>query len=173
MNYFELFEMPVSFKINKQLLPLKYFELQKKYHPDFYTMASDEEQSEVLELSSMVNKAFKTFSDEDETIRYVLQLKSILKENDKYDLPPDFLMEMMDLNEALLHEDTESLTSTEKAVKNVEEQIYAPVKTIIDNPNGTEVTDGDLNIIKDYYFKKKYLRRILDRIEDMRNIAPR
>ncbi len=35
MNYFELFEIPVSFQVDKASLSKKYFELQKKYHPDF------------------------------------------------------------------------------------------------------------------------------------------
>ena len=44
MNYFELFDSPVSLNIDKSKLAKKYFELQKKYHPDFYTQADEAEQ---------------------------------------------------------------------------------------------------------------------------------
>ena len=57
MNYFELFEMPVSLSVAQNELPLKYFSLQKKYHPDFFSNADEEEQAEMLEKSSMINKA--------------------------------------------------------------------------------------------------------------------
>ena len=36
MNYFELFELPVSIQIDKAVLNQRYFALQKKYHPDFF-----------------------------------------------------------------------------------------------------------------------------------------
>ena len=71
MNYFELFEMPVSFKPDKSILARKYFELQKKYHPDFFAQATETEQAEALEISSMRNKALKTVKEERETIKKV------------------------------------------------------------------------------------------------------
>ena len=46
MNYFELFEIPVSLRLLKINFHQKYFELQKKYHPDFFSNASEEEQAE-------------------------------------------------------------------------------------------------------------------------------
>ena len=65
MNYFELFELPVSFKIDKSKLAQKYFELQKKYHPDFFSNSGENEQDEMLERSSDINKAYKTFQNKD------------------------------------------------------------------------------------------------------------
>ena len=98
MNYFELFEIPVSFNVDKTLLAKKYFELQKKYHPDFFSQGSEAEQEEALERSSQVNRALKIFKHPDETIKYLLQLKGLLEEEEKYQLPPAFLMDMMELN---------------------------------------------------------------------------
>ena len=109
MNYFELFEMPVSLQVDKKYVQDKYFELQKKYHPDFFSNQGEEEQASVLEKSSMINKAYKTFLNGDETIKYVLQLKELLEEEEKYQLPPEFLIEMMELNEALTEVDDSSL----------------------------------------------------------------
>ena len=59
MNYFELFDLPVSLNVDKSKLAKKYFELQKKYHPDYFTQATEAEQEEALEKSSAVNKALK------------------------------------------------------------------------------------------------------------------
>jgi molecular chaperone HscB len=159
MNYFELFGLPVSFSIDKKLLNQQYFELQKKYHPDFFSQETEYEQAEALERSSDVNKAFKTFKNEDDTIKYVLQLKGLLEEEEKYQLPPDFLMEVMELNENL-SDDSEAL------IEQFSKDIYAGVKDIIENYDDSNVATAELLKVKEYYFKKKYLQRILERLAD-------
>ena len=73
MNYFELYDIPVSMKPDVQQVKQKFYELSRRYHPDFYTNAPDEEQAQVLEKSSLVNRAFKVLQQPDETIKYVLQ----------------------------------------------------------------------------------------------------
>ena len=164
MNYFELFELPVSFKIDKSKLAKKYFELQKKYHPDFFTNGTEHEQEQALEISSQLNKALKIFKNSDETIKYVLQLKGVLEEEEKYQLPPAFLMEMMELNEDLSE-------NSAQEVQQLEEQIYKDVAPIIENYDDASAKSDDLQKLKEYYFKKKYLQRILDRLEGWCNIA--
>ena len=61
MNYFELFEMPVSLIVDQSKLSSQYSALQKKYHPDFFANADKDEQAEVLEKTSMINKGFTIF----------------------------------------------------------------------------------------------------------------
>jgi molecular chaperone HscB len=158
MNYFDLFELPVSFKIDKARLTHKYFELQKKYHPDFFANATEHEQEEALEISSQLNKAFNIFKNQDETIKYVLQLKELLEEEEKYQLPPAFLMEMMELNEELSDDSPSQIAGIEK-------ELYAEVEQILDQYNDASTGTADLLKLKEYYYKKKYLQRILDRLE--------
>ena len=159
MNYFELFELPVTIKVDKTLLSKKYFELQKKYHPDFFTQSSEDEQTDALNISSAVNKGIKTLQNEDETIKYVLQLKGLLAYDEKYQLPPDFLMEMMELNENMTG-------NTESTITQLSADLYNGIRSTIENYNDHTVTNEELLKLKEYYFKKKYLYRILDRIED-------
>ncbi len=171
MNYFELFEMPISLQVDKKYLQNKYFELQKKYHPDFFSNESKEEQDDVLEKSSMVNKAYKTFQNDDETIKYVLHVKGLMEEEEKYELPPEFLTEMMELNETLMEVDDSSLEETETKISQLEKQLYDKVQNIIEYYSEDTTTGEQLLQVKDYYFKKKYLNRILARLDEMRNIA--
>ncbi len=171
MNYFELFEIPVSLQVDKKYLQDKYFELQKKHHPDFFSNESEEEQAHVLEISSMINKALKTFKNDDETIKYVLQLKQLLEEEEKYQLPPEFLAEMMELNEDLMEVDDSSLEETETKISQLEKNLYDKVQNIVEYYNEDNTTNEQLLQVKDYYFKKKYLKRILERLDGMRNIA--
>jgi len=159
MNHFELFGIPVSLKIDKSTLALKYFELQKKYHPDFFTQGTAAEQAEALEISSSINKALKTFRNEEATIKYVLQLKGLLEEEEKYQLPPAFLMEMMELNEDLSE-------SSAQQINDLDAALYTEVQTIIENYHDATITTAELLQVKEYYYKKKYLQRILDRMAD-------
>jgi molecular chaperone HscB len=159
MNYFELFDLPVSLNVDKSRLAKKYFELQKKYHPDYFIQATEAEQEEALEKSSAVNKALKILKDKDSTIKYLLQLKGLLEEEEKYQLPPDFLMEVMELNEELT---AESAT----AINDFEKDIYSGVQSIIEQYDDAAITTAELLKVKEYYFKKKYLQRILDRLDD-------
>jgi molecular chaperone HscB len=162
MNYFELFELPVSLHIDKAALSAKYFALQKKYHPDFFSNASQDEQAEVLEKSSMINKALKVLQNEDALIKYVLELKGILQDEEKYQLPAGFLMEMMELNENLEETKPEAVSIKVAAY---EAELYAEVKPIIEAYDEATTSVADLEQLKAYYFKKKYLERILERLE--------
>lgn len=158
MNYFELFEIPVSLQVDKNLLSKKYVALQKKYHPDFFTRETEYEQADALEKSSQINKALKIFKNSDETIKYVLQLKGLLEEEEKYQLPPDFLMAVMELNEELS-------AGSAAQISHLETEIYEPVKGIIEHFNNDSATTAELLKVKEYYYKKKYLQRILDRLD--------
>ena len=157
MNYFELFGIPVSIKIDKSTLAQKYFDIQKKYHPDFYAQGNEAEQAEALERSAAANKALKIFKNEDETIKYVLQLKGLLEEEEKYQLPPEFLMEMMELNEELSEDSPQQVAA-------LETQLHRDVEPIIETYDDAAITNDHLLRLKEYYYKKKYLHRILDRI---------
>ena len=159
MNYFELFGMQVTIKVDKSMLARKYLELQKKYHPDFFAQGTEAEQAEALEMSSQLNSALKTLRNEEATIKYVLQLKGLLEEEEKYPLPPEFLMEMMELNEELSEGSGEQINALEKS-------LYAEVAPIIENYDDAHVSIPELMKLKEYYYKKKYLRRILDRMVD-------
>jgi molecular chaperone HscB len=80
----------------------RFYQLSREYHPDFFSNESAEEKDRVLSLSAMVNKAYQVFQDTSAIIKYVLQLKGLLEEEEKYQLSPNFLMEVMDLNELLM-----------------------------------------------------------------------
>ncbi len=157
--------MPASLQPDEKRVKQKFYELSRKYHPDFYTNESKAEQAQALELSSLVNKAYKTFQNKDAIIQYVLKEKGLLVEEEKYELPPSFLMEMLELNEQLMdakmEEDKVLITAIHQQIKNAETEIYEPVKKIIEHYKEGVTTEEELLQVKAYYYKKKYLSRIL------------
>jgi len=162
MNYFDIFGLPIQLKIDKSDLPKRFFELSRKFHPDFYVNAIPAEKEKALEITANLNKAFKTFQNEDETIKYVLQLKGLLEEEEKYQLPPDFLMEVLEINEKLMdaEEDPNLKLHLQSAIDKLQSAIYEPVKNIIESYQDGVTTEKELLQVKEYYYKKKYLTRI-------------
>jgi molecular chaperone HscB len=175
MNYFELYGIPVSLKVDGASLKKRYYELSREFHPDFHSQSDTVKQEEILQKSADVNRAYKIFQNEDSTIRYVLMMKGIMEEEEKYGLKPDFLMEVMEINEQLMDIEMDGndggLNGAEVEAKQLLNKIHEDVAMVIENyKDGLSEEEGLLRV-KDYYYKKKYLQRILDKIAQLRNIA--
>jgi molecular chaperone HscB len=175
MNYFELYGLPVLMKVDVSEIKEKFYELSRRYHPDFHIQSDEGRQVDALEKSADINKAYKVFQNTDDTIKYVLQLKDLVHDEEKYELDPEFLMEVMDINEELMELETgtdkESLEQCVLKTKELLTQIYNDVAPIVENYQEGVTTEKELLQVKSYYYKKKYLQRILDKIHQIRNIA--
>jgi molecular chaperone HscB len=90
-----------------------------------------------------------------------LQLKGIIATDEKYNLPPDFLMEMMELNE-----DLDAETDIEAKVAAYEQELLQDIEPLLSTENSASLTENDFQKLKAYYYKKKYLKRILERLDD-------
>ncbi|HYK76212.1 MAG TPA: Fe-S protein assembly co-chaperone HscB [Daejeonella sp.] len=166
MNYFELYDLPVKFHVDEALVKKKFYELSKLYHPDFYANESQEKQQEILELSTLNNKAYQVLSNPLKRIEYILSLHELMAEGDKYQLPQDFLMEMMEVNEALMEQEFEpnatSLQSIQSQVEEIETALFDELKlqTEAFDAENTDQHKSTLLKIKDIWYRQKYLLRI-------------
>ena len=159
MNYFELFGLSVGFHIDQASLNRTYIQLQKKYHPDFHGQDSEEERTNALEQSSLVNRAYRTFKSPDLTMQYFLQFKELIEEGEAYKLPPAFLMEVMELNE--LKMDGATKEEVDQKANALQNEIFLEVKDVLDNYDDSLATEKDHIRIIEYYYKKKYIDRLL------------
>lgn len=170
MNYFELYDLPITFNPNQELVKQKFYSLSKKYHPDFYINEDQAKQDEVLELSTLNNKAYQTLKEPQKCLQYILKLKNQLSEEEKYALPQDFLMDMMDVNETLMDLEFESDVSKIEIIKQqVNDLVLDLGKELANLTSNFESASVDeqnelLVAIKDIYFRNKYLSRIKESI---------
>ncbi len=166
MNYFELYELPISFNPDLKFVKQKFYELSKKYHPDFFINETEEKQQEVLELSTLNNKAFQILNDPQKRIHYILSLKGLLEEGENYKLPQTFLMEMMDVNEALMDlqfdPDAARLAQVKQEIDGIEASLNQELETLAAafDAQDPSAQDATLRAIKDVYYRSKYLYRI-------------
>ncbi|KXK41593.1 MAG: co-chaperone Hsc20 [Bacteroidetes bacterium OLB11] len=59
MDYFTLYNIPISLKVNKEQVQTKFYELSKKYHPDLSFRLEGLQHEEALNLSAEINEAKK------------------------------------------------------------------------------------------------------------------
>jgi molecular chaperone HscB len=159
MNYFELFGMPVTLNPQPAQLRGRFIELSRQFHPDFHMNADDASKTAMLEQSALLNRAWKTFQDQDATIRYVLMSKGLMAEEEKYELPPDFLMEVMEINEQVMDKTSDDVRLSTQ-LETLQKEIYEPVQDIIENYSEGLHSEKELLQVKDYYYKKRYIDRI-------------
>ncbi|TCD08467.1 Fe-S protein assembly co-chaperone HscB [Pedobacter frigidisoli] len=169
LNYFEFYDLPIQFNPDQNAIKAKFYGLSKKFHPDFYANESDEKQQEVLDLSTLNNKAYQTLSNPKKRLRYVLELKGIVETDEGYKLPQSFLMEMMDVNEALMdlefEPDAIKLAEVGNDVDSIEKQLENELNMLVkqfdENPDDSEKL---LPAIKDIFYRQKYIARIRERL---------
>ncbi|RZK26787.1 MAG: Fe-S protein assembly co-chaperone HscB [Flavobacterium sp.] len=168
-DYFEFYELPVQFHPDLNAVKAKFYEFSKKFHPDFFANESEEKQQEVLDLSTLNNKAYQVLSSPQKRLKYILELKGIVETDEGYQLPQSFLMEMMDVNEALMdlqfEPDTEKLRQVNSDVDAIElqlnDELNALTKQADENP---AESDNLLSSIKDISYRQKYIARIREKL---------
>lgn len=168
INYFEFYNIPESFQMDQAALKKQFYDLSKKYHPDFYANEDDERQQEILELSTINNKAYQTLSDPNRRLAYILKQHNLLEEGAKPQLPADFLMEMMDINERLMElDDSEQLASITAEVLAIENDLQQSLEHLTADYQQLDDTakEARLNQIADIYYRQKYLLRIRESLD--------
>jgi molecular chaperone HscB len=169
-NYFELYHMPVTFHPDQVEIKNKYYELSRLYHPDRYAQGTPAEQAKAMRIAADNNAAYKTFRDPDATMAYILKLHNLLEDEEKYALPSAFLMEMMDINEAVsdYEENPGNEDARQMAINSLNEQLELwddATKILLTRFEQGDKSNELLLQVKDQYFRKKYLLRIKERID--------
>ena len=169
MDYFAFYGFPVAFQVDEKVLRRLYLEHSRKYHPDFHTLSDVAEQAHVLDLSTQNNEAFKTLSDLDKRIQYVLKIKGLIEEGEGQGaLSQAFLMDMMDINEAMMELefdfDAERLKETRRSVEALDQALRQDIQPVLDTWTAAGGSEADLLRVRDYFFKKRYLLRIFENL---------
>ena len=101
-NYFELFGLPVDYRVDRAALDMRYRDLQRLTHPDRFASAGDQERRIAMQQAAQVNEGYRVLKDALARGRYLLELRGH-RFNDERNThqDPAFLMEQMELREAL------------------------------------------------------------------------
>ena len=168
-NYFEFYGIPLTLSVNVAEVRRIFLENSRKYHPDFHTLSSDDTQNQSLELSTLNNEVFNTLTNPDKLLQYVLKIKGLLtEEGNEGKLSPDFLMEMMEINEKIMELEFDPTTAlfnaALEAVKGLETSLEASIGNVLTEWTEDSGKASELVAAKDYFLKKRYLLRVKENL---------
>lgn len=168
-DYFSFFDIPVAFNIDLKALKKKYLKNTRKYHPDFFTLYDESKQDEALAVSSFNNEAYKVLSNSVQRVNYILEIKKVMKDEEKNSLPAEFLMEVMEFNEQIMEF---KLDQDKVELEKVKVQISMLKSSLVSQQIEFMVAydeDGEssyLNEIRDLNLKLRYLKRMEQNINE-------
>lgn len=128
-NFFELFEIPISYDVDSVRIQRLYMELQKQVHPDKFVNASDREKSLSMQKTSWINEAKSTLESPVLRAVYLLKLKGLdINLENETTMDSGFLMQQLEMRERLEHVKREddplaTLDSMAKEVKNATQEL--------------------------------------------------
>ena len=102
MDYFTLFNLPQAYEVDLTSLAPRYQELQRQYHPDRFSTASESEQLQAIQKTATINDAYQTLKHPLKRAEYLLRLHGIDVQNEQCTMHDTaFLMEQLELREQL------------------------------------------------------------------------
>src|SRR5262245_13103584 len=99
MDYFEVFGLPKILGIDLAALEKTFYELSRKYHPDYFSTASPAEKTQAVRMTALVNDAYRTLRHPVRRVEYLLNLYGFKPDGSK--VPQALLMEVFEINEQL------------------------------------------------------------------------
>lgn len=98
MKFYDALGLEPKLALDSQQLKKHFYERSRQWHPDRFSRASAAEQQKSLEMTSVINDAFRTLRDPVARAEYFLEQKAIVPSKN---VPPELLEEVFEMNIAL------------------------------------------------------------------------
>jgi molecular chaperone HscB len=136
-NHFELFQLPATFHVDQDALDAAYRDVQGRVHPDRFVNASDAEKRVAMQWATRANEAYQTLRHPQKRAQYLCELHGVdLQTESNTAMPVDFLMQQMELREALgdarAAKDAAALDELDGQVRSERKARLAQVGTLLD-----------------------------------------
>jgi molecular chaperone HscB len=156
---FERLGLPRRFSLDPTALEAAYLDRSRAVHPDFHHGGSGGEQAASEALTASVNEAYTTLKDPFRRAEHLLALLGGPTATDVKDIPPAFLMEMMDLREEVERADAAGKARHESDARKRLDVIFGGLTPLFEK--------GELVAVRKELNAAKYLKGIL---RDMRDV---
>lgn len=177
MNYFEVFGLERALRIDTAALQRSFYELSRRWHPDYHAVAAPDEQARALEASARLNAAYRALRDPIARIEYLVRLEEGRETREgaavKPQAPPELLEEMFEIQEALAEARAGGLDDAarktlgaqrERLVTRLHEQeaqLSGPLAAAWDDARPAE-RPGALARLKEGLATRAYLKTVVD-----------
>jgi molecular chaperone HscB len=161
MLFYEAFGLEAALSIDTEDLKKRFYERSRQWHPDRFSRASAAEQEKALEMTAVLNDAFRTLRDP------IARAEYFLKENGielSKEAPPELLEEVFELNMAL-EELRDGDESTRPQLVEARDRFVAMRDSIDQSLTATT----DLEEVRSLLNRRRYIRNL---IRDVENVLP-
>ncbi len=170
-NFFELFELPVSYEVDLNKVQQHYMALQKLVHPDKFANGSDQEKRLSMQQTSWINEAQTTLKDPVLRAIYLLSLKGtdINLENETT-MDAAFLMQQLETRERLenIKNESDPLAALDVMAKELKSSTGDMMKSFAQSYDADQIDDAREWIRKLQFMQKakKEINTLTADIED-------
>lgn len=165
-NYFELFNLPISPQVDKHDLAGRYRELQRTVHPDRFAAGSDHEQRLSLQYTTLINEAYDVLGSDLKRCIYLLELKGVeISDTEKSTVEPAFLMQQIDLREAL--DEINQAQNPLEELENMRAQVNAILSTLMADFTAHlgDESAASLETATTVVYKMQYMTKLINEID--------
>jgi molecular chaperone HscB len=176
-DYFETFGLERRLGVDVAALQRRFYELSRRWHPDFHQGAPPAEQARALEASARVNAAYRALRDPAARVEYLIRLEEGRETKEggavKPKAPPALLAEMFEIQEALEEARTGALDEAARAslgaqrdalrarLAETEAELAGRLSDAWDRAAAAE-RPAALNALKEALATRAYLRTVID-----------
>jgi len=166
LSPFERLGLPRRFSLDASELERKYLALSRGAHPDFHSDATAEVQAHAEAESAAINEAYATLKDPFRRAEALLKLLGGPNASEQKEMPPAFLMEMLELREQIEGATGPTKAKIESELLERETTLFAAIENSFAKCEPPPAPPALLKGIRRDLNAAKYLRGLL---RDLRN----
>ncbi len=131
---FELFQVPARFAQDLAQLDARWKDLQRQVHPDKFAAEGAAAQRVAMQWSARINEAYRRLKDPMRRAAYLCELNGAPIDAERNTaMPPEFLMQQMELREALDEADTDAaMDALERQSLSLQREMLSKIERQID-----------------------------------------
>ncbi|MCI5764293.1 Fe-S protein assembly co-chaperone HscB [Actinobacillus porcinus] len=164
-NPFTLFDLPVDFQLNNDLLSSRYLSLQKSLHPDNFAHCSPQEQRLAMQKSAEINDALQVLKDPISRADAIIAIhtgeQKDLEQTRHHDMA--FLMQQMEWRERLEEieqaQDLTQLMDFSAEVETTEREFLTEISTALSAQNWQDASQLVDNL--------RFIRKLTENISQL------
>ena len=162
-DFFQLFGLPASYRIDSALLDQHYHALQVQVHPDKFSHLSEAERRVSMQWATRVNEAYQTLSNPIKRARYLLSLRGVdTQEEINTTMPTDFLVEQMEWREAILEaEEARDISALDKLELRLQHEMHVLQQQLADKID----IECDYAAATEIVRKLKFMEKLVEEIK--------
>ncbi|XP_039248355.1 iron-sulfur cluster co-chaperone protein HscB-like isoform X2 [Styela clava] len=160
LTFFEIFNMDEKFDISTLKLQKDFKDMQRVFHPDKYSLQGAREKDLSAQISSLLNVAYKTLLDPLSRGVYMLKQRGITIDEETQLSNPEFLMEIMELNEQI------SSSENEENLRKIQDEVVETYNELI-NEISIAFNSNKLVDAKEYIIKLRYYNNVSEKLKHL------